>query len=94
MSASLTLLLLMLIDLRSGLQPSPGCSAFRKAERGCSVKAGRWRLRPSNSDWPQGGIGFAEVVAGDDGASILPFCWRTKPILRGGIAYMIKPRLT
>ena len=94
MLASLTPLLLMLIDWRSGLRPSPGCSAFRKAEKGCSVKVGRWRLWPSNSGLPPGGIGFAEVVAGDDGASIWPFCWRTKPILRGGIAYMIKPRLT
>ena len=91
MLASLSL---MLIDLRSELRPSPGCSTSRKAEKGCSVKAGRSRLWPSNSGLPPGGIGFAEVVVGDGGASIWPFCWRTKPILRGGIAYMIKPRLT
>ena len=94
MLASLTPLPLMLIDLRSELRPSLGCSASRKAERGCSGEAERWRLRPSNSSLPPGEIGFAEVVAGDGGASIWPFCWRTKPILRGGIAYMIKPRLT
>ena len=94
MSASLTPLPLMLIDLRPGLRPSPGCSTSRKAEKGCSVKAGRWWLRPSNSGLPPAEIGFAEVVVGDGGASIWPFCWRTRPILRGGIAYMIKPRLT
>ena len=94
MLASLTPLPLMLIDLRSELLPSPGCSAFRKAEKGCSVKAGRLRLWPSNSGLLPRGIGFVEVVVGDGGASIWPFCWRTRPILRGGIAYMIKPRLT
>ena len=94
MLVSLTPLLLMLIDLRSGLRPSLGCSAFRKAEKGCLEELERWRLRPSNSGLPPRGIGFAEVVVGDGGASIWPFCWRTKPILRGGIAYMIKPRLT
>ena len=93
MWASMTLLPL-LIDSRLEHRPSLGCSASRKAERGCLGEAGRLRLPPSYSNLPPEGIGLAEAVVGDGGASIWPFCWRTKPILRGGIAYMIKPRLT